>query len=362
MILKLPKFVMSIILSLVIALFIFFFFEGLSSSILTLKKISKFGSVKEELHTQYDELLGWINIPNLYIKDLYGNGIYLKTNSQGFRNSKEFSIRVPEGKIRIICSGDSFTFGYGVSNDNAWCQTLTSLDNRIETVNMGQTGYGIDQAYLLYMRDGIKLDHNIQLFVFIADNFRRARMQKFSGHYKPVLKTENGKLVADNVPLPKNSYSAQKIALLQGILRNELKSLELIKNVQNVTGINVTGIKKVIDRKLFLHSEEQIRDLSLKIIESLDKVNKKKDSIQIAVYLPSRTDYYNEVFWRSFLAEQLQKRGILFIDLTTDFTNSPDSLYKQFIGGHYSPYGNRIVAQKIYEKLLYFPETATLFK
>ena len=361
MIFKFSKFVMSIILYLIIALFIFFFFEGLSSSILALTKIIKYGSVREKIHTQYDELLGWINIPNLYIKDLYGHNIYMKTNSQGFRNSKEFSIRVPEDKIRIICSGDSFTFGHGVSNDKAWCQALTAFDNRIETVNMGHSGYGIDQAYLLYMRDGIKLDHNIQVFAFVADDFRRATMQKFSGHFKPVLKTENGKLVADNVPPPKISYSAKKIAILQGVLRTQLKSLELIKMVARRIGIKVPG-RNVTGKKQFSNSEEHIRDLALKIIESLDKVNKKKDSILIAVYLPSRTDYDNEVFWRSFLAKELQKRGILFIDLTADFKNYSDSLYKLFITSHYSPFGNRIVARNIYEKLLTFPETATLFK
>lgn len=55
------------------------------------------------------------------------------------------------------------------------------------------------------------------------------------------------------------------------------------------------------------------------------------------------------------------KRDILFIDLTDDFRKYPDSIYT-FFKSHYSPLGNKFVAEKIYEKLLSFPETATLFQ
>ena len=82
-------------------------------------------SIAERRHTKYDPDLGWVNGPNIHIPNMYGPGVYLKTNSQGFRNNYDFDTAVPNGKYRIICSGDSFTLGYGVDNDHTWCQLLT---------------------------------------------------------------------------------------------------------------------------------------------------------------------------------------------------------------------------------------------
>src|SRR5262249_25542761 len=92
----------------------------------------------ERLHTPYDPELGWVGIPNLDIPDMYGPGLSFHSNGQGFRNHHDFASDPPAGKIRAICAGDSFTLGYGVDDDHPWCQVLSKLDSRFETVNMGQ--------------------------------------------------------------------------------------------------------------------------------------------------------------------------------------------------------------------------------
>jgi len=118
--------------------------EGLASYLLFTRDALITTPLAERLHTQYDPDLGWVNIPDINIPDMYGPGISLRTNSQGFRNDYNFDKSIPAGKKRIICSGDSFTLGYGVDNQHTWCQQLAALDNRIETVNMAQGGYGLD--------------------------------------------------------------------------------------------------------------------------------------------------------------------------------------------------------------------------
>ena len=129
--------------------------EGLSSLILVGRAfVDRAGPlVAERRHTQYDPDLGWVNTPGVQIPDLYGPGRSLSINSQGFRGLHDTSERVAAGRLRILCSGDSFTLGYGVGDADTWCARLTALDSRLETVNMGQGGYGVDQAYLWYLRD-----------------------------------------------------------------------------------------------------------------------------------------------------------------------------------------------------------------
>jgi hypothetical protein len=149
----------------------------------------------ERLHTEYDSLLGWVNKPNISIDNMYGPNMHLKINGQRFRNNNDFTIRVPKGKIRVICSGDSFTLGYGVDNSQTWCKLLELIDPRIESINMGQGGYGIGQAYLWYKRDGAILDHNIHVFALISADFTRMMQKSFMGVPKPLLRSRNGKFL-----------------------------------------------------------------------------------------------------------------------------------------------------------------------
>ena len=155
-----PRFgarVTNLALGLILILMGLVLLEGISSAVLFVRGIARAwrGPLAERTHTRYDELLGWVNEENVEIPDLYGEGLSIKTNSQGFRADRDYNVTPPAGKVRIICSGDSFTLGYGVDNDHTWCQLLTTFDDRLQTVNMGQGGYGIDQAYLWYERDGI---------------------------------------------------------------------------------------------------------------------------------------------------------------------------------------------------------------
>src|SRR5574340_918348 len=160
--------------------------EGLTSMFLLVYDVVTTPLLAELNHTQYDPDLGWVNIPNLHVTNLYGPNTYLKTNEQGFRNDRAFDIAVPKGKFRILCSGDSFTLGWGVDNDHAWCERLKSFNPRLETVNMGQGGYGVDQAYLWYKRDGSKFQHQIQLLAFITEDFLRMSFDTFWGYAKPL--------------------------------------------------------------------------------------------------------------------------------------------------------------------------------
>jgi hypothetical protein len=149
--------------------------EGLASGFLLVKDLAALYVPPYRRHTNYDAELGWVDKPNVHIPDLYGRGLSFTTNSAGFRNKQEFSVHVPNGRYRVVCTGDSFTLGVGVDDDQTWCHVLTLLDPRIEAVNMGQPGYGVDQSYLFYRRAGAAIDHDAHLFALIgADTDRKA--------------------------------------------------------------------------------------------------------------------------------------------------------------------------------------------
>ena len=329
--------------------------EGLSSILLMFYRISTIQPNPAHLYAQYDELLGWVNIPNVDIPNMYGEGIYFRTNSQSFRNNEDFSINIPSNKIRIICSGDSFTMGWGVSNDQTWCQLLTSINQRWQTINMGQGGYGVDQVYLWYKRDGTKFEHNIQIFAFITDDFLRMQSAKFFGYGKPLLSLENGELVNHNFPVSRGAFLFPKIREGSRYIQ-ELRFLSLWQTL--------------FPRKLETYNQyiAQTPAIAMKIFEELAEINQEKNSKLVVVYLPIRSDYYgNESdFWRQYLQVELDKRNIIYIDLIAEFRKRMpnEKVETAFLGGdgHYSVFGNEFFANILYEKLLSLPEVGSILQ
>lgn len=59
-----------------------------------------------------------------------------------------------EGVRRIVAVGCSFTFGDEVGGDETWAARLDELREDLELANLGMGAYGIDQALLRYLRDG----------------------------------------------------------------------------------------------------------------------------------------------------------------------------------------------------------------
>ena len=75
------KLIMFTIYNLIAVTLIIVVVEGLASISLMVYKIWKDGSLRELVHTEYDETLAWVNLPNLYVKNMYGTGIYFQTTS-----------------------------------------------------------------------------------------------------------------------------------------------------------------------------------------------------------------------------------------------------------------------------------------
>jgi hypothetical protein len=205
--------------------------EGLSSYAFFLNDLVPRLRESNLSHTQYDAEIGWVGLPNVDIKDMYGPGAHLRTNGQGFRNAEDFQPKRDSDARRVVCSGDSVTFGEHVGNDQTFCSLLAELDPKLEPINMGQVGYGVDQAYLWYKRDADDLDVDVHIFAFITHDFMRMQYDKFMGIPRPVVVLEDGKPVVTNVPISQSTYA------MPTWLAETLNSAEGLRTVKLATGI-----------------------------------------------------------------------------------------------------------------------------
>jgi hypothetical protein len=348
--------------------FFFLILEGLCSSLFVAYQLWS----PEERRTmsgpsmQYDKELGWVSVANFYEKNYYAPNIDLRTNSRGFRAHEEFTERVPPGKLRIICSGDSFTFGEGVENNHTWCQDLESIDDRLQTVNMAESGYGVDQMYLRYKREGSALDHDVHVYAFITEDFRRMQLTNYVGYGKPVLKLRNGELVADNIPVPRQSRFLSWLGS-ERIQMRELRSVHLL-------GSLVGRVLPARDSAFSNGPTDEQSQILDKMFESLETMEKQRNSVLVLACLPTTLHDFEQggpsPAWRAWVREESAKRDIVFVDLIDDFQKLPvtmkDGLFiwpgsVQYFAeapGHYDDQGNDWVAKKLYAKLISIPEVA----
>jgi len=294
-----------------ILVLLFVLLEGISSFLLLGRDVSATRLPAERRHTRHDSELGWVNRTNLFVPDMYGPGIALRTNAQGFRNDRDFEPAVPTGALRAICSGDSFTLGYGVGDSDTWCARLASKVPGLETVNMGQGGYGVDQAYLWYKRDAAPLEHDLHFFAVVSPDFQRMEGKEFMGYPKPSLDLIDGKLTVTNTPLKERSTWTPWLSRA----RNHLSNLRVAQLVKRVRG----GMKAPKDSAHREERDRKIEKIARAIFEDLRRLNVEKGSRLILVHLPTLRLLGAPDRWRAFLADVARDLEIGWIDVTGVF-------------------------------------------
>ena len=306
----------------------------------------------EEHFTERDTLLGWINIPNASKPDLFGPGRSLRINGQRFRHAGELAAVAPAGKKRVICSGDSFTLGYGVDDTQTWCALLAADEPSLETVNMGQAGYGLDQAYLWYVRDGLPLRPQVQLFSIINDDFRRMNIDRFGGFPKPRLAVDSsGALRTVGVPVP-NPGTGPFMARLLTTVRT-LRAFQALQQVAPVGQGRATQVDSAGTRNV---ARALMRDMAVRDSAIGAKL--------VVVYLPTIDDFKGKASdsWRQSVRDAAAQDGYQYVDLVEELRRlSPDSVDGMFIprgqlafrgaAGHYTEAGNVWVEKLLREKV-----------
>jgi hypothetical protein len=154
----------------------------------------------------YDPDLGWIVGRNRVSAD----GMYA-SSMEGVRSAKPgIAFADMHASQRVALIGDSNAFSLEVPFEDSLGNRLgESLGDRVQVLNFGVDGYGIDQTYLRYERDVHAWKPNVVLIVFIQhDLMRTMAVYPFvsfgwAGYLvKPRFDLERDRLEIINRPLP----------------------------------------------------------------------------------------------------------------------------------------------------------------
>jgi hypothetical protein len=288
-----------------------------------------------------------VNVPGLSLPDFYGPGASLTINEQSFRHPGPVPAHAPEGRLRVLCVGDSFTLGIGVDDSQTWCRLLGGLDPLLETVNLGEAGYGLDQIHLKYEERGRALEHQVLIFAFIEDSFRRMRSPTFLRYPKPLLRVEDGVLKRTNVPVPEVSRLSLWLARHDSTFGG-LRLIELGRRIGSKLG-PAPEPPRTLD-------EEETRRVVAAIMDRTGRICHAPDCVPFFVFLKQDLrPNPAEQTWRTFLAAELRARALDFVDLAGEMAALPRAELEPLFDprwAHYSVRGNEYVARALHRRLV----------
>ena len=299
----------------------------------------------------HDSTLGWKLRPNFDSDVIYPHAkVHERMNSLGWRD-QERTVEKPAGVYRIAILGCSRTLGYGVSDDETFAAYLEDLFNEsgikseVEVLNFGINGFGIGQMVLNYEKFVRNYDPDLVLIQIYRPGVLRSRLTNAWGTEKPRFQLLNEELVLENRPPDTDPSRSLETKVMEASLVYRLVKNGLLRREQ--LEVESTG-------KAYFASEKA-RALTTALLERL-KEETQKDGVSLVAFtwggdsewfLETGTAAGVETIDLDFMASRLKYRdGERPIETAVDVAlNNPPPT------GHWSPRGNKFVADSLFEHL-----------
>ena len=328
----------------------------------------------ESSYITHDPDLGWTIKPNGSSASLY------HANSQGIRAQRNYSEAPDPHMIRVATFGDSFTEGYEVKNEETWQAQLENLDRRFEVLNFGVRGYGVDQAYLRFVKHGAKYKPTVVIIGFMSENVLRS-VNVFRPFYfretrlpmtKPRFTIADNKLVLLPNPFPRiNDYRkliedpAPAIAALgmnDSFYQNGYHSgrLDILPSIRllKMLRFKFFTAERILSVSQPYQANSEAFQVTLAVLSRFYQEVLAHSSKPVILLLPHSGDVERAI--QSLpsqyqpLLEALNNREMKVLDAAQAFADNATSLpTTRFFSkdGHYSREGNRVVAHYVLKGL-----------
>lgn len=325
--------------------------------------------------TRLDSTLGWIYAPGWNRR---GDRI----NLQGIRVSREFTQVPSDTVVRVAAFGDSFVYDNEVSTDEAWTSRFNDYAAGVEILNYGVGGYGTDQAYLRYRREGIDLCPDAVIIGFVPVNLRRTVnvYRRFISVRERVATKPRFELVDDElklVPNPIRNRSewvrfVENPAAIRELGRYdywyeplvyENPIYDLSASVRLVVHLWIRVKNRMIEpdrliaRGVFNTSSEAY-SIQLALLETFVDDVTESGRTPVVLMLPGRNAVSAALRGRAPvyapLADALTRAGTHVLDAADAFAKEgarPDESSLFMPGGHYSALGSELLATWLIETL-----------
>ena len=265
----------------------------------------------------------------------------------------DFERKKPKGLFRIICLGDSTTYG-ACSFENSYPLQLEKIlnhgraDKRIEVINAGLPGTSIYQQRMIFKKvfEGTEPD---MVLLMTGPNWRQGIKEYRNNMKKPSF------LMLRRVKLALARFAVYRVIrriIKGGVDESILDDSEIAAEHTYLPEQYLLDYRQ--DLSIFGDLARQ-RGFELVFLGSFEQHH--IAHIQNAKMNPDDPEYVEEVVTRFMDREAYEfatKWGFHYIDLTQDFVRAEDPDHEGLWADrhHPGPYGNRLIAQRTARELL----------
>ena len=269
---------------------------------------------ERNLLCEYDPVLGWFPIPNARDRLQASRVFSVVQNREGFRGPEPALSKKPA----IAFLGDSFVWGYDVDAAERFTDKLQAKHPEWTVYNLGVSGYGTDQEYLLLQKYFDTFKPNVVFLLFCVGNDHEDNCSnvRYGGYYKPYCVVEGKRMRLQGVPVPRGerAWQADHPRLASSfVVRLLVRTYFQVKAPPALRNPDPTGA-------LLWDLKNYVRSKGAVLVMGLTGSDPK-------------------------LEEFLGKVKIPYVELTTQLR------YKRF-GGHWTPEGHSYVCGKVEQFLV----------
>ena len=281
-------------------------------------------------NTEFDPELGWRQIPNRFV---YMTSENITSNSLGGRGEE-----VDYSKEHILVMGDSVVLGFAVDDKQTMPYYLEGLiDGKypgLQVLNMGVSGYGIDQYYLsLNKRINLTNPRLVIVVIYTRNDFEDTSSDNAYGRSKPFLMIRNNQLVNLNPKISR--YSCHNLLTDSKILRLTDRKGQLRNHL--------------CDGRQ--HSRNETEEIIKRLLSEVERIADEHGSRLLFVLDPGMREFENESVNQRFFRELFRNSDYSYLDYYA-FLKSRDidvsDLYQDDDPNHFTPSGNRLWAEAIF--------------
>jgi hypothetical protein len=329
--------------------------------------------VKGEAYVTYDQTLGWVTTPG--IRQRIGNHLY-RHNDDGLRAEREYALAPPSGVRRIAAFGDSFTYCHEVNFQYCWTEQVGEAWPVTEVLNFGVPGYGPDQAWLRYQREGQTYAPCAVTIGYMVENINRV-VNRYRPSLVPItdLLATKPRFILDGdalALLPNPASSPDLLAdrhwveqaasahdrwyFPNAFVESPLDVFELGRVVRTATYRYQHGDPDVDRMRQAYHHEDEAFQIVGRVLIGFARQVERDGSTPVVVFfsqaseISSALDGHRPV--HEPLLQWLARENVPTIDVTPDLVaEAGRSELSAIVEHHYTPLGNRVVAQALARQL-----------
>lgn len=321
----------------------------------------------------FDSELGWTLQPSSPGTDA-ANFI----NSRGARGTREYGAVAPKGVTRIASFGDSYTYGDEVPYGQDWASQLEGAGPALEVMNFGVPAYGTDQALLRFRRLAKSLDADVFVMGILVENIGR-NVNRYRPLYYPRTTTpvakprfilEGGRLTLVGLPFAKRTELVR--AVMDGSMLARVSEHEYWDDASRLGWFGRSSIarfgaawlayRRRQPAPLWRDTDGEPFRVSVALLDAFTSEALAAGASRAVVLVFPREKELDSLiddrdrYWQPLL-DELALRAIPHLDIA-EALEGPFAMARQdpksppiYRGGHLSPEGNRIVAERVLEWL-----------